>query len=124
MGYPVEMFEGVHKSKKEADIVLFNGLSREKENALLVIECKKKNVNEDNIGQAKSYAQQVLPAYYVITNGQQIMVFKYNGSLAPDECVMNFDKSNISDKWIELAGYISKKAALSRKSWLIEKFKK
>jgi hypothetical protein len=31
IGYPVQMYEGVRKVNKEADFILFNGLSRSKE---------------------------------------------------------------------------------------------
>jgi hypothetical protein len=31
IGYPVQIYEGVRKVNKEADFILFNGLSRSKE---------------------------------------------------------------------------------------------
>ncbi|CAA9321884.1 MAG: hypothetical protein AVDCRST_MAG93-5786, partial [uncultured Chloroflexia bacterium] len=40
IGYPVQMYEGVKKVQKEADFVLFDGLSRSKEDALLIVEAK------------------------------------------------------------------------------------
>ena len=54
IGFPVQMYEGTRKVNKEADFVLFNGLSRTKEDALLVVEAKRtaKIMTEDAVGQA------------------------------------------------------------------------
>lgn len=123
IGYPVEMFKGVQKTKAEADFVVFNGSNREKENVLLVIEAKKsdKGISVDHIGQAKSYAQELLPACYIVSNGQQIVIFQFNGMLIPDERVMEFDRSNLHDKWGDLYNCISKEAAIQRKLWMEER---
>lgn len=121
IGYPVEMFKGVQKTRREADFVIFNGSSRSKEDALLVVEAKKsdKGISVDHIGQAASYAQELLPACYIVSNGQQIIVFKFNGMLAPDERVMDFDRSELKEKWETLYGHISKEATIKRKEWMI-----
>ncbi len=123
IGYPVEMFKGVQKTKTEADFVVFNGANRTKENVLLVIEAKKsdKGISVDHIGQAKSYAQELLPACYLVSNGQQIMVFQFNGILIPDERIMDFDRSKLHDKWGDLYNYVSKKATIQRKLWMEER---
>jgi hypothetical protein len=120
IGFPVKMFKGVQKTITEADFVAFKGLGRDAEGALLIVEAKKsdKGITIDHISQAKSYTQELLPACYVVTNGQEIKVYQFNGMLAPDECVMNFDRSMLKDKWPELHGYVSKEATLKRKEWL------
>lgn len=58
VGFPVQMYEGVKRVNKEADFVLFNGRSRAKEDALLVVEAKKANriLTDDASGQARAYA--------------------------------------------------------------------
>lgn len=120
IGYPVEMFKGVQRTKTEADFALFNGPLREKKNVLLIIEAKNcdKGITVDNVGQAKSYAHELLPACYIITNGQQIKVFQFNGMLVPDEMVMDFDKSILYDMWTQLYSYVSKEATIKRKAWM------
>jgi hypothetical protein len=117
IGYPVERFEGVRKIKKQADVVVFNGPSREIKDVLLVIEGKEseKGITVDNIGQAKFYAQELLPACYVVTNGRQIIIFQFNGMLYQDERVLDFDRSMLSEVWGDLYKYISKNAAIDRK---------
>jgi len=104
IGHPVKMFEGVRHTTKHADFVLFNGTSRKSEDVLVVIEAKnnEKTITDDNIGQAKSYARQLLPACYAITNGQQTMVFRFNGMLYQDERVMNFETSELDEVWADL----------------------
>ena len=120
IGYPVEMFKGVQRTKTEADFVVFNGTIRTKENALLVVEAKKsdKGVSGDHIGQARSYAQELFPAGYIVSNGQQVMVFQLNRMLIPDDTVMDFDRSELNDKWSDLYNYASKTAAIERKVWM------
>jgi hypothetical protein len=56
-----------------------------------------------------------------VTNAQQIKVYQFNGMLAPDDCVMDFDRMELKEKWQELYGYASKEATLKRKEWLLSK---
>jgi hypothetical protein len=121
IGYPVEMFIGTRRTKTEADLAIFNGRSRERKDALLIIEAKKSDndIKEDHIEQAKSYAQVLTPACYIVTNGIRIKVFLFNGSLAPDECILDFDRSMLIEKWDELYQCVSKKATVLRKHKLL-----
>ncbi|WP_338441180.1 type I restriction enzyme HsdR N-terminal domain-containing protein [Synechococcus elongatus IITB4] len=123
IGYGVEIFKGVQKTKAEADFVIFNGRERTKENILLVVEAKKsdKGINVDHIGQARSYAQELFPACYIVSNGQQIIVFQFNGGLAPDERVLELERSELEQRWEELFKYVSKEATLQRKEWMQKK---
>lgn len=120
IGYPVEMFRGGQRTRTEADFAVFKGSSREKEDTLLIIETKKsdKNITADHISQARSYAQELLPACYCVTNGSQIIVYWFNGMLAPDERVIDFDRAMLDEKWDELYRYASKEATVMRKSWM------
>ena len=122
IGHSVEMFKGVQKTKTEADFVVFNGPSREKEDVLLVIEAKKsdKGISVDHIGQAKSYAQELFPACYIVSNGQQIIVFQFNGMLVPDERVLDFDRVQLRGRWEDLYNYTCKEATIQRKQWMKE----
>lgn len=119
IGYPVVVFEGVKRIKKEADIVLFNGPNRETNDVLLVIEAKDsdKDISVSSIGQAKFYAKELLPACYVVTNGQKVLVFQFNGMLYQDELVVDLDRSMIKETWDDLYNYVSKEAAIDRKKW-------
>ena len=111
------------KTTTEADFAIFKGPDRDEKNVLLIIEAKKgdEGITVDHISQAKSYAQELLPACYVITNGQEIKVYQFNGMLAPDDCVMDFDRMELKEKWSKLYVHISKEATLKRKEWLSSK---
>ena len=123
IGYSLEMFRGVQKTKAEADFVIFNGSGRKKIDVLLVIEAKNSNkgINIDHIGQARSYAHELLPSNYIISNGEQIIVYQFNGSLIPDEKIMEFKRQNLKENWEEFYAYINKNATSERKEWMIER---
>jgi hypothetical protein len=126
IGYPVQMFKGVQKMMAEADFALFRDSGRETKNVLMVIEAKRndKGITVDHISQVQSYAKELLPSYYVITNGEQIKVYEFNGLLAPDDCVLDFSRSDIEEKWNDLYGHICKEATIKRKDWLLAKLEK
>lgn len=120
IGYSIILYDGGHKTETEADLVTFNGPSREKDDVLLVVEAKKnkknvKGITVDQIGQVRDYAQALLPACYVITNGQKIMVFRFNGMQYHDEQVMDFERSMLNEMWVDLYKYASKEATVQRK---------
>ena len=123
IGYSLEMFRGVKKTKAEADFVLFNGEGREKIDVLLIVEAKNTNkgINIDHIGQARSYARELLPSNYIISNGEQIIVYQFNGSLIPDEKVLDFNRSQIKENWSEFYSYVNKDATIQRKKWMIDR---
>ncbi len=123
IGYTLEMFRGVKKTKAEADFVIFHGESREKIDVLLIVEAKSANkgININHIGQARSYAQELLPSNYIISNGEQIIVYQFNGSLIPDEKLMEFDRTDLKDKWSEFYSYVNKEATIQRKKWMIDR---
>ena len=126
IGYPLQMFKGVQKMVAEADFALFRNEGREKKDILMVVEAKKndKGITVEHISQVQSYAKELLPSYYLITNGEQIKVYTFNGLLAPDECVLDFNRSSIEEKWNEFYGYICKEATIKRKEWLLKKVEK
>jgi hypothetical protein len=123
IGYSIEIFRGVQKTKVEADFVLFNGKSRDKKDVLLVVEAKHSNkgINIDHIGQARSYSHELLPSYYIISNGEQIIVFQFNGSLIPDEKVMDFNRSDLKEYWSEFYSHVNKNATSQRKNWMVDR---
>jgi hypothetical protein len=126
MGHGVEIFRGVQRTRTEADFVTFKGPGRNKKDVLLVIEVKKSDqgISIDNISQTKSYAQELLPACYLVVTGQQIKVFLFNGFLVPDECVMDFSRLELKQEWDELYNYVSKQSTIKRKLWMEEQISK
>ncbi|MBC7080411.1 MAG: type I restriction enzyme HsdR N-terminal domain-containing protein [Methanothrix sp.] len=125
LGYPVILYDGVKKRTKEADIVIFNGAShnyQEGDDVLLVIEAKSPQVEikTDHIGQARSYARELIPAFYIVTNGEKVIVFRFNGLKCIDEHVLEFDRSVLHEMWPKLYKFVSKEAATEQKAALKE----
>lgn len=115
-GYPVEQVVGVRKTKTEADFVLFNGLNRSKDSALLVVEAK--NIGKkitDHIGQARSYAMFLGTPYFLITNGDDIRVFLYRSPIESDVEVFKSTRHDICSTFSALFNLVSKKAVIEYK---------
>ena len=122
IGYPIVMFQGVTKVRKEVDIATFNGVSRERKDALLVVEAKKSDrvLTEDAIGQAKGYALWLTTPFYLVTNADEIQLYLSRAGLQPDLVLMKFSRSELRHRWITLYQHINKAAVTERKQRLGE----
>lgn len=115
-GYPVEQIVGVRKTRTEADFVLFNGLNRSKDSALLVVEAKNMGKKlADHIGQARSYAMFLGTPYFIVTNGDDIRVFLYRSPIESDVEVFKSTRRDISSTFHALYNLVSKQAVLEYK---------
>jgi len=115
-GYPVEQIVGVKKTKTEADFVLFNGLNRSKDSALLVVEAK--NIGKklaDHVGQARSYAMFLGTPYFLVTNGDDIRVFLYRSPIESDVEVFKSTRRDIASTFATLFNLVSKQAVIEYK---------
>jgi hypothetical protein len=122
IGFPVQMYEGTKKVNKEADFVLFNGLSRAKEDALLIVEAKRTEriLTEDAVGQARAYAMWLCTPYYIVSNGDEVRVYLFRGAIQPDVILMTFRRSDLREHWSALYQAVSKPAVIQRKATLLE----
>ncbi|MDQ2808477.1 MAG: type I restriction enzyme HsdR N-terminal domain-containing protein [Chloroflexota bacterium] len=120
IGYPVQMYEGVRKVNKEADFVMFNGLSRGKGDALLIVEAKKteKIITEDAIGQARAYAMWLTTPYYLVTNGDTIRLYLFRGAVQTDILLLNFTRAELPQNWRALYHTLNKPAVIEYKQHL------
>lgn len=115
-GYPVEIFEGVRKSTKEADFVLFDGPNRSKDNALLVVEAKATGKKiQEYIGQARTYAIWLGTPYYLVTNGDEIRVFLFRSAIESDVEVFAGNRQTLKGSFSNLYNLISKPAIIEYK---------
>jgi hypothetical protein len=115
-GYPVEIYEGVRKSLKEADFVLFDGKNRAKDNALLVIEAKTVGKKlEKYVPQARSYAMWLGTPYYLVTNGDDIKVFHFRSAISSDIEVFNSKRQDLVVTFDNLFRYLNKEAIIDYK---------
>ena len=123
MEYPVVIYRGKSHETKKADFVVFNGQGRDKEYILLIVEAKINDIKQGDIEQHKSYALALKPAYYAITNGKKLIVFRFNG-IVHDSKVMEFDVSMLKENWKDLYRCISKDATICRKLEMENRFSK
>jgi len=117
MAYPLQIYEGMKKVKREVDFVVFNGPSRKQKDVLLLVEARPSDqgISSGAVWQAQIYAKELAPACYLVTNGRQIVVFQLNATPKPDERVMILDRSELKEKWEVLYRYVSKEATIDRK---------
>lgn len=120
IGFPVQMYEGVKKVNKEADFVLFNGLSRARDDALLVVEAKRSErlLSEDAAGQARAYAIWLTTPYYIVTNGEDVRVYLFRGAVQPDVQLMAFKRGELRQNWPALYQTVNKCAVIEYKQKL------
>jgi hypothetical protein len=116
--YAFEPMIGAKKDKpKRVDIALFNGPGRNKNDVLMIVEAKTsdKDITSRAIGEVKYYAKDLLPACYIVTNGIKISVYEFNPFKAHDTQILNFNKSDLRDKWKDFYRCVSKKATIKAK---------
>ena len=84
---------------------------------LIVAEAKNlgKLINEDVVGQARSYAMYLSPVYYFVTNGDAIEVWLYQMTVADDVRVMAFKRTDLKQTWSELFRLLCKKRVMEVK---------
>jgi hypothetical protein len=115
--YPIEMYEGVKRVTKEADLVIFNGENHIPANALIDVEAKKPTTLLDKyaVGQARSYATSLRTPYYVLTNGENVRVYLFQAASPEDALLMDFKRTELRLQWSKLYEYLSKQAVLAFK---------
>lgn len=118
IGYSVLVHEGAKRTKKEADFALFDGSSRDREHALLVVEAKgaTSRLSEDTIGQARSYAVWLTTPYYIATNGEEIRVYWFRGAIQADVQLMVFHRSELRQQWSMLHRRLNRTAVIAHKA--------
>jgi hypothetical protein len=125
VGVPVRIWEGVSPKSREADFIYFDSQdhSLETGNALVLIECKATGQDvSEGIGQARSYVPWVKPAYYVVTNGDRIVAYLYQGGPVRDSKVLDFDRSQLATRFSDLYKVLNIDAAREAKQQNILKF--
>jgi hypothetical protein len=113
-GFRFVMWEGVTHKTVEADLVYFADEHRSVEDGvpLVLVEVKGSDQPPDaGKGQARSYALWVMPAYYVTTNGAAVVVYNYQGARVPDVKVLDFKRSELSERFDDLYRLLNPKAA-------------
>ena len=113
-GFRFVMYEGVTRKRVEADLLYFADEHRSLDDGvpLVLVEVKSSVQPPDaGKGQARSYALWVMPAYYVTTNGETVVVYNYQGAVVPDVKVLDFKRSELRERFDDLYHLLNPKAA-------------
>ena len=115
-GFGFVMFEGVRQHHAEADLLYFAGGEHdiEKGDPLVLVECKAPGKGPDaGLGQARSYAFWLKPAYYVITDSDYLTVWNYQGGAVPDVRVCEATRDTLHEQFGDLYAVLNPEAALA-----------
>jgi Type I restriction enzyme R protein N terminus (HSDR_N) len=105
-GFPFDMWEGVHHHIAQADLLYFADDRHRVPDGepLVLVECKNtgKTRPDAGLGQVRSYAFWIKPAYYVTTNGDRRAVYNYQGGAVPDVKVLDMKRSELRERFDDL----------------------
>jgi len=104
-GFRFFMWEGVTRKPVEADLVYFEDERRSLEDGVPLVLVEVKRPDQPPYageGQARSYALWVMPAYYVTTNGEAVVVYNYQGARGKDVKVLDFKRSELRERFDDL----------------------
>jgi hypothetical protein len=114
VGFRFETYAGVQFRFAEADLVYFATEHQSVTDGvpLILVEVKDSSQPPDaGTGQAKSYAYWVKPAYYVVTNGDALIVYNYQGGAVPDVKVLEMERPELQQRFDQLYNILNPKAA-------------
>jgi hypothetical protein len=125
-GYSFEFAEGSRHRRAEADFALFDGTSRDPNAALLLIETKAsgKLLTRDHEAQARSYAIWLCAPYYMVTNGDELVILENLGAPEKPVEILRMRRDELRLRWKELAAKLNKKAVVARKAQIAETLKR
>ena len=125
-GFQFVMWEGVTHKRVETDLVYFADERRSVEDGvpLVLVEVKGSDQLPDaGKGQARSYALCIMPAYYVTTNGDTVVVYNYQGAVVPDVKVLDFKRSQLRERFDDLYRLLNPKAAADARKAKVDKLR-
>lgn len=113
-GFPFDMWVGVQHHTAEADLLYFADDRHRLPDGepLVLVECKAidKTRPDVGLGQVRSYAFWIKPAYYMTTNGNMLTVYNYQGGAVPDVKVLDMKRSELRERFDDLYGLLNRHA--------------
>lgn len=89
----------------------------------MLVECKAPGEPDyAGLDQVRSYAHVINPAYYLITNGNLVVVYLYQGTIVPDARVLEFRRSELSEHFDELYSRINRESAREARLSMMARF--
>ena len=122
-GFGFVMWEGVRQHHAEADLLYFATDVHDVAagDPLVLVKCKAVGKGPDaGLGQARSYAYWLKSAYYLVTDGDYLTVWNYQGGAVPDLRVCEARRAALSEKFDELYAVLNPQAALATRQQKIK----
>jgi hypothetical protein len=126
-GFGFRMWQGVRHQNVEADLIYFADERHDLEEGqpLVLVECKRHGRPPGaGAGQVRSYSFWVKPAYYVITDGEHLTVWDYQGAIAPDVKVLEMQQSELRERFNDLYVRLNPAAALAARQEKIDRLRR
>lgn len=123
-GFRFKMWVGGRQQVVEADLVYFADERRSPTDSepLVLVEAKAPDQSVGaGMGQARSYSLWVMPAYYVTTNGDVLIVYDFQGARASDPAVLKVQRSELPERFEHLCRLLNPKAAAEARAAKREK---
>jgi hypothetical protein len=122
VGFGFLLYEGGSRKRVAADLVYFAGTEHSKAGEpLVLVETKRGGRRLDAATeQARSYANSMKPAYYVVTDGDLLTVWDYQGAV-PDVQKMEFKRQELQDRFDDLYRLLNRDTVTQTRR---EKFRK
>ena len=114
-GFGITVFDGASHHRSEADLVYFATDVHDVDagEPLVLVECKMPGQGPNaGLGQVRSYAFIIKPAYYVITDLDNLVVWNYQGGAVPDVRVVEVKNGQLRERFDDLFAVLNPKAAL------------
>ncbi len=87
----------------------------------MLVECKAIGKGPDaGLGQARSYAFWLKPAYYLVTDGDYLTVWNYQGGSVPDVRVCEARRDTLRRKFDDLHAVLNPEAAFETRQQKIK----
>ncbi len=112
-GFGFLLYEGGSRKRVEADFVYFADADHSKQGTpLVLVETKSAGHKLDAaIEQARSYANSLRPAYYMVTNGELLTVWNYQGAI-PDVKELEITREELQDRFDELYRLLNRETVI------------
>ena len=114
-GFGVTVWDGASHHRSEADLVYFATDVHDVDNGepLVLVECKVPGKGPNaGLGQVRSYAFIIKPAYYVITDLENVVIWNYQGGAVPDARVIEVKNGELRERFDDLYTVLNPKSAL------------
>jgi hypothetical protein len=112
-GFRFDTWEGVHHRVAEADLLYFADATHRITDGepLVLVECKAPGKGPAaGVGQVRSYAFWIKPAYYMTTDGDFLTVYNYQGGAVPDVKVLEVKRPELRQRFDEMYAVLNPRA--------------